>query len=132
MKTKRDPYLDGLSNRIVLNTNAKTFAEIPVKKFKQKVYKHQCVEDVIDRQSRFPRFNRCEFDGRVKRNGKWYCHVHDPIKVLERKQKRDQKFKKEFEKTMQRHEDQSVGAWLRKQRPKLFKQFIREIKAQKP
>ena len=40
------------------------------------------------------RWRQCKNKGTVKRNGKWYCGVHDPEKANERQEKRDKKREK--------------------------------------
>lgn len=44
---------------------------------------------------RWPR--RCSNAAKVERNGKWFCHAHDPDVVKARRQKIDDKYKRERE-----------------------------------
>lgn len=42
--------------------------------------KPQCSQSVPERGSRWPRFFQCSRSGKVQRDGKWYCAIHDPEK----------------------------------------------------
>jgi len=91
----------------------------PVKK------KKRCSKQVWDRYHAFP----CKILGPfVFRKGKWYCRVHDPVAVQQRKRKRDEAYRKEGARMMQRAQDLNVGKWLRENRPKQYKRICKEMK----
>lgn len=49
--------------------------------------KHRCEGQVLV-NPHWMRYERCSNNGKIKRNGKWYCGIHDPLKVAERRKKR--------------------------------------------
>ena len=52
--------------------------------------KHQCSEYYLIKGLSC-RSRRCTNNAKVKRNGKWYCGIHDPEKVRERREKNEKK-----------------------------------------
>ncbi len=56
--------------------------------------KHQCEGYTVDYMRGTPcgRGSRCEANAKVVRDGKYYCLIHDPVKVAERQKKRDKKW----------------------------------------
>ncbi len=51
-----------------------------------KVVKHQCSEDMVRSTGVWGRYHQCVRNGKIERNGKWYCKQHDPVAI---KKKRD-------------------------------------------
>ena len=55
------------------------------------------------------RWRRCKNKGTVKREEKFYCHLHDPEKINERQDKRDEKRKKRDDMRMKMYLAHIVG-----------------------
>ena len=53
--------------------------------------KHRCEEQIRD-SGRCPSYHACGKTAKVQRDGKWYCGIHDPEKVAERRKKQDDKW----------------------------------------
>jgi len=56
-----------------------------------------CSAEVPMRGMNFHRTRSCKNKATVVRDGKHYCKIHDPKKVLERKKKNEEKFKERIE-----------------------------------
>ena len=41
------------------------------------------------------RFHPCHNNAKIKREGKWYCNMHDPVMIKKRRDKQDAKYHKE-------------------------------------
>ncbi len=54
--------------------------------------KHKCRETIYDRDLRGVAFP-CPAAGKIERDGKWYCGIHDPVAIAERAAKREAKRK---------------------------------------
>lgn len=54
-----------------------------------KTEKHQCSGKVWHDLHYYP----CSINATVERDGKWYCGIHDPVKVKEREEKTDAEYR---------------------------------------
>ena len=57
----------------------------------------QCSVSVSDRNSRASYQYPCKNPTKVEIDGKWYCGTHDPVKVQERRDKRNELYNAEYE-----------------------------------
>jgi len=55
----------------------------------------QCCQRVNDRGV-WHRAHRCPYKGVIERDGKRYCRIHDPVKVLERRTAREEKWEADY------------------------------------
>lgn len=55
---------------------------------------NQCCADV--RNDFGVGYHRCQNNGKVERDGKWFCGIHDPVKVAERRAKIDEKARSQY------------------------------------
>ena len=51
--------------------------------------KKQCEEQIYDNIVWHP--HQCTNNAKAERDGKWYCSIHDPVKIMERQKTRDKK-----------------------------------------
>ena len=55
----------------------------------------QCCQRVNDRGV-WHRAHQCPYKGVIERDGKRYCRIHDPVKVLERRTAREEKWEADY------------------------------------
>src|SRR3990167_9635183 len=55
----------------------------------------QCCQRVNDRGV-WHRAHQCPYKGVIERDGKRYCRIHDPVKVLERRTVREEKWEADY------------------------------------
>jgi len=65
--------------------------------------KHQCSEHILIKGFSCPRSRQCTNKATVKRGDSWYCGIHDPEKVAERRTKGQEKKMKTLKKKMNLH-----------------------------
>lgn len=64
----------------------------------------------------------CSKNAKVERDGKWYCGTHDPVKVAERKAKRDAVY-------LEKHDARKRAAMRRLRHDKLHEECVYAIEA---
>ena len=50
---------------------------------------HRCQEHIFDGGGRYR--HQCTYKGKVERDGKWYCGIHDPVARAERDKRQREK-----------------------------------------
>lgn len=54
--------------------------------------KNRCEEMLFRNWNRY----QCRKTAKVQREGKWYCTIHDPIRIKEKSEQRDEKWNEEW------------------------------------
>lgn len=57
--------------------------------------KVKCSQRIYD--GTFMGYMACPYNGKIERDGKWYCGRHDPVKVKERRDKSTRAFEEKME-----------------------------------
>ena len=63
-----------------------------------RTYLHRCREMHVSGEGKWGAFSshRCEREGSIERDGKWYCKTHDPVAIKEKQEAAMVKFRLEI------------------------------------